>query len=229
MESNNYHFTEKNLRFFYDTADFEFLKPIESNFEIIKSELLELLEMQKENQWLRTFPNYVTSEKDKAWKVFSFVFFGIKFLHNAELCPKTSELIYSIPDIISCDYSFLKGNSHILPHKGYSRMVLRCHLPLIVPSSKDCAIRVGDKTHHWQEGKLVIFDDSFEHEAWNNSKDDRVVLMFDIPNPNWEYSAEQISEFKIRNMDDPFLLSMANKEEWLEFYRQKSIPKMNFE
>lgn len=221
-------FTEKNPQFFYDTEDFEFLKPIESNFEIIKSELLHLLEMQKENQWLRTFPNYVDSENDKAWKVFSFMFFGIKFLHNAELCPKTSELIYSIPNIISCDYSFLKGNSHILPHKGYSRMVLRCHLPLIVPSSQDCAIRVGDLTHHWKEGKLVIFDDSFEHEAWNNSNDDRVVLMFDIPNPYWKYSAKEISEYKIKNLDDPFLLSIATKTEWMEFYRKGTITNVNY-
>ncbi len=222
-------FTEKNPAFFYDSTSFPYLKPIEDNYDVIKEELLHLLTLGKEDQWLRTFPNYVKSEASKAWKVFSFIFFGIKFVHNAKLCPSTSQLIYSIPDILSCDYSFLKGNTHIMPHKGYSRMVLRCHLPLIVPDKDLCGIRVGDEVRHWEEGKLMIFDDSFDHEAWNNSPQDRVVLMFDIPNPLWVYSAQQISKYKIEHMDDPFLLSMASKEEWIGFFNKGEFPFISVE
>ncbi len=90
-------------------------------------------------------------------------------------------------------------------------MVLRCHLPLIVPDSEKCAIRVGEETHHWQEGKLVIFDDSFEHEAWNKSDARRVVLMFDIPNPLWGYSAEEISREKNVILYLPVLLACSTK------------------
>jgi beta-hydroxylase len=148
---------------------------------------------------------------------------------HAQLCPKTAELVYSIPEIISCDFSFLEPNTHILPHKGYTKMVLRCHLPLIVPSGEKCAIRVGEETHVWKEGELVIFDDSFEHEAWNKSDEKRVVLMFDIPNPNWNYSAEEISKYKIEKMDDPFLLSIASKEQWLKFYQDRQLPLEEFD
>ena len=216
--------TDKNPKFFYDTRDFSFLNILIQNFEIIKKELLALIEKNKENQWLETFPDYVESDKQKAWKVFSFIFFGMRFPKNAALCPETAKLIYSLPDIISCDYSFMKPNTHIMPHKGYTRMVLRCHLPLIVPAGGKCAIRVGNETKEWEEGKLIIFDDSFDHEAWNRSDKDRVVLMFDIPNPLWGYTAGQISKYKVENMDDPFLLSMMAKEKWLEAYRNGMFP-----
>jgi beta-hydroxylase len=148
---------------------------------------------------------------------------------HAQLCPKSAELIYSIPEIISCDFSFMEPNTHILPHKGYTKMVLRCHLPLIVPAGEKCAIRVGEETHVWKEGELVVFDDSFEHEAWNKSDEKRVVLMFDIPNPNWPYSAAEISAYKIEKMDDPFLLSIASKEQWLKFYQDRRLPLEEFD
>lgn len=224
----DHNITDKNPRFFYDTKDFPFLDILTKNFSVIKGELLDLLAKNKENQWLETFPHYVTSDKAKAWKVFSFIFFGMKFPHNAQLCPNTANLIYSIPDIISCDYSFLKPNTHIEAHKGYTRMVLRCHLPLIVPEGHNCHLRVGDETREWEEGKLMIFDDSFDHEAWNRSEKDRVVLMFDIPNPLWKYTANEISKYKMENMDDPFLLGMLPKEKWMEAYRKGEFPRYTF-
>ncbi len=220
--------TDKNPRYFYDAKDFPFLDPLIKNFSVIKSELIDLIGKNRESNWLETFPHYVSSDKEKAWKVFSFIFFGMKFPGNAEICPQTAKLIYSIPDIISCDYSFLKPNTHIMPHEGYTRMVLRCHLPLIVPGGHKCHLRVGNETREWEEGKLMIFDDSFEHEAWNKSDHDRVVLMFDIPNPLWNYSANEISKYKVENMDDPFLLSMVPKEKWLEAYKRGEFPLGSF-
>jgi beta-hydroxylase len=216
-------FTEKNPRFFYDPNDFSFLNPLVENFSTIKEELLNLINTDAGNQWLRTFPDYVKSDKQKAWKVFSYIFFNMKFPSHEKLCPKTAKLIYDIDHILSCDFSYMEPNTHILPHKGYSKMVLRCHLPLIVPSYELCAIRVGNETRHWKEGELLIFDDSFEHEAWNKSNEKRVVLMFDIPNPKWGYTASEISKYKIEHLDDPFLLSLANKKEWLDFFEKGEI------
>lgn len=221
--------TPQNPAYFYDKSDFPFLHKLEENFQVIREELISLLENQQEKQWLQTFPDYVKSDQKKAWKVFTFLFFQMKSAKNAQLCPKTAELIYSIPEIISCDFSFMEPNTHILPHKGYTKMVLRCHLPLIVPCEEKCAIRVGEETHVWKEGELVVFDDSFEHEAWNKSDEKRVVLMFDIPNPNWPYSADEISAYKIDKMDDPFLLSIASKEQWLKFYQDRQLPLEEFD
>jgi len=225
---SNIGFTEKNPKLFYDTNDFDFLNPIKDNFLLIKSELLDLISHENEDQWLKTFPSYVKSDKNKAWKVFSFIFFNMKFPHHAKLCPKTAEIIYSIPQILSCDYSYLKPKTHVLPHKGYSKMVLRCHLPLIIPNEELCGIRIENETRHWKEGELMIFDDSFNHEAWNNSTSHRVVLMFDIPNPLWGYTSHEISKYKIENMDDPFLLNMVNKETWIKSFEAGVFPLDSF-
>ena len=220
--------THKNPFYFYNSEQFKQLLFLEENFAIIRKELIELISAEKEQEWLRTFPDYVKADRDKAWKVFSFLFFMMKNPVHRALCKKTTELIDQIPELISCDFSYMEPNTHILPHKGYSRMVLRCHLPLIVPNPADCGIRVGNETRHWEEGKLLIFDDSFEHEAWNKSNERRVVLMFDIPNPLWGYTAEEISKYKIMNLDDPFLLSLANKEDWINAFEKRELPKVIF-
>ena len=220
--------THKNPSYFYNSEQFKQLHFLEENFAIIREELIELISAEKEQEWLRTFPDYVKADRDKAWKVFSFLFFMMKNPVHRALCKKTTELIDQIPELISCDFSYMEPNTHILPHKGYSRMVLRCHLPLIVPNPADCGIRVGNETRHWEEGKLLIFDDSFEHEAWNKSNERRVVLMFDIPNPLWGYTEEEISKYKITNLDDPFLLSLANKEDWISAFEKRELPKVIF-
>ena len=75
----------------------------------------------------------------------------------------------------------LKAGAHIPPHTGVANIRLVVHLPLIVPP--DCGIRVGSETRGWEEGRCVVFDDTFEHEAWNKSGQTRVVLICDIWNP----------------------------------------------
>ncbi|HEY3814453.1 MAG TPA: aspartyl/asparaginyl beta-hydroxylase domain-containing protein [Caulobacteraceae bacterium] len=79
-------------------------------------------------------------------------------------------------------FSRLKPGAHIPPHYGCANNRITVHLPLIIPS--DCAIRVGDDLHEWTEGKLFAFDDSYEHEAWNRSGEDRVVLIFESHHPD---------------------------------------------
>jgi len=78
-------------------------------------------------------------------------------------------------------FSLLQPGARIEPHHGMINTRLICHLPLIVPEG--CGFRVGNETRPWEPGKLLIFDDTIEHEAWNESDSDRVVLIFDIWRP----------------------------------------------
>jgi aspartyl/asparaginyl beta-hydroxylase (cupin superfamily) len=78
-------------------------------------------------------------------------------------------------------FSLLRAGARIAPHTGTHNARLICHLPLIVPP--ECGFRVGNEVRQWEEGKLLIFDDTIEHEAWNDSAQDRVVLIFDIWRP----------------------------------------------
>lgn len=78
--------------------------------------------------------------------------------------------------------SLLKPGAHIPPHNGMLNVRYICHLPLVVPQG--CSLRVGERVVEWKEGKLLAFDDTVEHEARNESDRDRLVLIFDIWNPN---------------------------------------------
>ena len=77
---------------------------------------------------------------------------------------------------------------------------------------------------HWHEGKLLLFDDSLQHEAYNKSDELRAVLMFDVANPTMNYTAEQICRYKLQHTKDPFLLQIADNDTWLEWYEQGHFP-----
>ena len=79
-------------------------------------------------------------------------------------------------------FSLLRAGARILPHTGMFNTRLVCHLPLIVPEG--CRFRVGNEVRTWEPGKLMVFDDTIEHEAWNDSDRDRVVLIFDVWRPD---------------------------------------------
>ena len=211
-------FTEKNPKYFYKPNEFKELSILEQNYPVILSELNALRKNAKNGYWLESFPHYLMPGSKNPWKVFTFRFFSIKHPLNCLICPQTAALLDKIPGLLSAHFSYLPPHTHIKPHKGFTKMVIRVHLGLIIPN--DCAIRVGDETHKWQEGKLIVFDDSFDHEAWNNSDKDRFVLMLDIANPLWGYTAQEISKYKIENMVDDFMLSLYTKEQWMNFYNQ---------
>ncbi|KGM57427.1 hypothetical protein N799_08300 [Lysobacter arseniciresistens ZS79] len=93
-------------------------------------------------------------------------------------------------------FSVLGPGSHILPHTGVTNTRVVTHLPLLVPEG--CTIRIADQRHDWREGRCVTFDDTFEHEAWNNSDRTRVVLLFDVWNPHLtEVEREAVTELVV--------------------------------
>jgi aspartate beta-hydroxylase len=79
-------------------------------------------------------------------------------------------------------FSVFTPGTHLLAHRGVTNTRSVGHLPLVVPP--DCALKVGGEEHAWREGEVVVFDDTYEHEAWNRSEQLRVVLIFDIWNPH---------------------------------------------
>lgn len=81
-------------------------------------------------------------------------------------------------------FSKLSAGARIPPHHGVINTRLVCHLPLVVPTG--CGFRVGGETRQWEVGKLLIFDDSIEHEAWNDGSSDRIILIFDAWRPELE-------------------------------------------
>lgn len=126
---------------------------------------------------------------DPSWKAFFLYRHGQRFDANHERAPRTSAVLESIelcrirdeaPEIL---FSVLRPGSHIKPHHGVSNVRLVMHLPLVVPPG--CALRVVDHgDHEWQEGRLMMFDDTYLHEAWNRSDRTRLILLMDCWNPH---------------------------------------------
>jgi aspartate beta-hydroxylase len=127
-------------------------------------------------------------ENEPSWNGYYFYRHGVRREDNCAACPATAAAIDELPlsrvsghgpEVL---YSVFTPGTHLLPHRGVTNTRLVAHLPLAVP--EDCALRVGGELHVWQEGRVVVFDDTYEHEAWNRSPRTRVVMIFDIWNPH---------------------------------------------
>jgi aspartate beta-hydroxylase len=122
-----------------------------------------------------------------SWNGFYFYRHGKRHDDNCARCPKTAALLDALPLVREpghspeAHFSVLQPGAHIPIHTGVVNARLVVHLPLIIPPA--CGIRIAGETHGWNEGECLVFDDTFEHEAWNSSEHTRVVLIFDIWNP----------------------------------------------
>jgi aspartate beta-hydroxylase len=101
-------------------------------------------------------------------------------------CPQTfatieSERIVRGPSGLAY-LSRLSAASHVAPHRGPTNLRLRCHFGVEVPEA--CGLLVGGESGTWSEGRCIVFDDSFEHEAWNRDVYDRIVLIVDLWHPD---------------------------------------------
>ncbi|ABI75492.1 beta-hydroxylase, aspartyl/asparaginyl family [Hyphomonas neptunium ATCC 15444] len=179
---------------FYDTALFDWASELEAKADQIREELISVMTETG------TFSPYL-SEEDTArphvrshtlqgsldWAAYYIWKDGARVEDNARRCPVTAAAFENVPlDFLtgqapSVLFSRLKPGAHIPPHHGLVNTRLIGHLPLLVPGP--AWLRVGNQVHHWQEGQLVIFDDSIEHEAKNEADETRVVLLFDFWKP----------------------------------------------
>ena len=99
--------------------------------------------------------------------------------------PLTARLVDAIPRTTGHAFlSVLAPGTHILPHCGPCNYRLRLQLGLRVPEA-GCSIRVGGETRAWREGEVLVLDDAFEHEVWNDSGEPRVILIVDVWHPDF--------------------------------------------
>lgn len=178
---------------FYDKAAFPWVAAIEAQTAAILAELLAVMADAG------AFPPYLTRSADRPqrahsllgkddWGAFHLYRDGEPLEINAARCPVTMAALADAPMPYiegrspMALFSKLKPGTHIPAHNGMLNSRLICHLPLIVPPG--CRMRVGNGVHHWREGELLIFDDSIEHEAWNDGDATRVILLFEIWHPD---------------------------------------------
>ena len=177
---------------FHDRADFPWLDALEAATDDIRAELLAVLADGQE-----ALEPYMAEKTPQArwrelnnsrrWGVFYLWKAGVPVEANLARCPKTAAALARWPQ---CDllrtgptavFSILDAKTRIPPHVGVNNARLIVHLPLVVPPG--CGFRVGGKTRAWEPGRAFVFDDTIEHEAWNDSDEPRAVLILDTWNP----------------------------------------------
>lgn len=172
----------------YDSATFPWVAKVEARYPEIRAELDRLMLRQSE---LPSFQEIITDvstiSRDDRWKTFFLMAFGAVSRRNIEQCPQTWAAVRDIPGLKTAMFSIFEPGKHLPAHRGPYNGVLRLHLGLIVPPSRpdgeDLAIRVDDLVCRWEEGRALVFDDAYEHEAWNHTAQTRVVLFIDFLKP----------------------------------------------
>lgn len=191
QQPSMFYFPGLPQRQFYERDEFPWAAGLEAATDAIRAELAALSDADG-------FAPYITGAPDRprpvanpllddpSWSAFHLWQAGA-LTPQAARTPRTVAALAGapIPRIAgrspSAMFSRLRPGTHIRPHHGMLNTRLICHLPLVVPDG--CALRVGDETRAWREGELLIFDDSFEHEAWNRGTGTRTVLLFEIWRP----------------------------------------------
>ena len=158
-----------------DPGAFAFVPSLEAAFPAILAELQRL-----EPSVFAESPDSLTTVADgydeTGWRWYPLFGEGADLASNRSRCPDTARACAAVPGLVNAGFSLFRPGTHLYPHRGEMPDVLRCHLPLIVPTG-DVALRSGDAIHRWRPGCCVILDDTVEHEAWNHGSGDRVVLI----------------------------------------------------
>ena len=180
-------------RQFFEREEFDWVAALEAETPAIKAELEAVLAEGADFQpYIEDDPNRPRREfhglhGDASWTALYLMRDGQRIEANAARCPRTMAALAKVPmthigaKTPAVLFSRLTPGAHIPPHRGMLNCRLIAHLPLIVPDG--CWLRVGNETRQWEEGKLLIFDDSIEHEAKNPTGATRIILLFDIWRP----------------------------------------------
>ena len=181
---------------FHERADFPWLDSIEAATDDIRTELVDVL--AEDSAALEPYVAHGTVRsieqkwrdlhQSRRWSVYYLWRDGVPYPEHLARCPRTLAALEAWP---RCEvpgaspnalFSILDTRTRIPPHTGVNNTRLIVHLPLIVPTG--CGFRVGGQQRQWEPGKAFVFDDTIEHEAWNNSEELRAVFIFDIWNPH---------------------------------------------
>lgn len=169
---------------FYKTAEIDFTKVIEENYEIIKAEFFTYVSSHQ----LKSYFNASMVEKKNSWKTVSLKSWNVNIYENWKFFPQTLSIINSIDGLVSASFNKLEPQAKIKPHCGDTNGIFRCHLSLYNPGSLPLSgFRVKNEWRNWEDGKLLVFVDANNHEAINMTNEDRFIFLFDVIRPEFRH------------------------------------------
>lgn len=199
-----------------DRTAFPWLPMLEAGTPSIRSEVDRLLVHRD------LLPNLQDISKDQEsittddrWKAYFLYAFGLRSEANAVRCPLTSALLKRIPGLVTAFFSVLAPGKHIPQHRGVYRGLVRIHLGLKVPKGEGCRMVIDGHRVTWQEGRAFVFDDCYQHEVWNDTDEERVVLLLDVLRP-LPAPVQMLNRALVRAVRaSPFVTDAAKSEyEW---------------
>uniref|UniRef100_A0A8C9UN39 Aspartyl/asparaginyl beta-hydroxylase n=1 Tax=Spermophilus dauricus TaxID=99837 RepID=A0A8C9UN39_SPEDA len=166
-----------------ETGYTELVKTLERNWKLIRDEGLAVMDKAKG----LFLPEDENLREKGDWSQFTLWQQGRKNENACKGAPKTCTLLEKFPETTGCrrgqiKYSIMHPGTHVWPHTGPTNCRLRMHLGLVIPK-EGCKIRCANETKTWEEGKVLIFDDSFEHEVWQDASSFRLIFIVDVWHP----------------------------------------------
>jgi beta-hydroxylase len=121
---------------------------------------------------------------DDRWRSFFLWAYGVRIDDNCARCPETARIVERVPGLLTAFYSVMLAGAHVPRHTGPTKAIITAHLGLIIPLRREnCHMQVADRNVVWEEGRLVVFDDMYPHEVWNDTDEDRIVLLLHLKRP----------------------------------------------
>lgn len=167
-----------------DVRDFPWTQMLRENWRAIREEAVQVAMRGHAAPSLSTIsPDHRSIAEVNKWRSFFLWGYGYRIDGNADRCPVTTALAERIPGLNSAFFSILAPGTHIPAHRGVTKGLITCHLGLVVPRDGDVRMRVHDRIVRWAEGETLVFDDTWQHEVWNDTEGTRVVLLIQFERP----------------------------------------------
>jgi beta-hydroxylase len=167
-----------------DVRDFAWTAVLRDNWRAIRDEAVAVALQGDASPSLATIsPDHRAIAPINMWKSFFLWGYGYPIDDNLAQCPRTAEVVAQVPGLNSAFFSILAPGTHIPAHRGVTKGLITCHLGLIVPRDGDVRMRVDDRVVRWAEGETLVFDDTYDHEVWNDTPGTRVVLLIQFERP----------------------------------------------
>lgn len=166
-----------------ETGYTDLVKMLEKNWRTIRDEALAVMDQSRG----RFLPEEENLREKGEWGQYTLWQQGKRVGNACQVVPKTCALMDKFPEATGCKrgqikFSVMQPGTHVWPHTGPTNCRLRMHLGLVIPKP-GCRIRCTNQTREWEEGKVLIFDDSFEHEVWQEASSYRLIFIVDVWHP----------------------------------------------
>lgn len=169
---------------YFDPYAMPVAKELEDNFPVIQGEIKSILKRYDDFAPFQDIsPDQTYISNDDKWRMFFFKAAGVNFKRNQSFAPETFKILNRHKYVISAYISVLGPRKMLMPHEGPWSGILRMHLGVVIPGNKECTLVNGGEKYHWEEGKVVLFDDTYEHIAVNQTNELRAILFLDLMRP----------------------------------------------